>query len=100
MKNLKGDVFFGTCLDGQSVYSMLLGKPSVIFRSGERVYGEFTKDYADGDGWREEFGMKIRVLLESFAKPSEEFLVPFGKVTEILESEGFALQHSEGFGEL
>ena len=100
VKNLKGNVFFGTCLDGQSVYSLLLHKPGHIFRSNGRVYGEFTKDYSDGDGWSNQFGMKMRVLLESFEKPSEEYLVPFEKVTELLQAAGFELVHSELFSEL
>lgn len=100
VKNLKGKVFFGTCLDGQSVYSLLLHKPGHIFRSGSRVYAEFTKNYADGEGWKEEFGMGIRVLLESFEKPSEEYLVPFERCREILAESGFALAHTETFGEL
>jgi ribA/ribD-fused uncharacterized protein len=100
LKNLKGNVFFGTCLDGKSVYSLLLQKPGHIFRSNGKVYGEFTKDYADGDGWSEQFGMSLRVLLESFEKPSQEYLVPFEKVTELLSAAGFKLVHSELFSEL
>jgi hypothetical protein len=44
--------------------------------------------------------MGIRVLLESFEVPSQEFLVPFDKITEILGELGFALVHTEMFGEL
>ena len=90
-------VFFGTCMDGQSVYSLLLGKGSHMFKSGKNVWGEITKQYADGDGWVEEFGRSITVRLESFEKPQKEYLVPFEKITEILASEGFELIHSELF---
>ena len=44
--------------------------------------------------------MGIRVLLESFEVPSQEFLVPFDKITEILGELGFALVHTEMFSEL
>jgi ribA/ribD-fused uncharacterized protein len=90
-------MFFGTCMDGQSVYSLLLGKEGHIFRSNDRVFGEFTKDYADGDGWTEEFGKAIHVKLESFERPTKEYLVPFGKVTEILKENGFELIESTLF---
>ena len=100
IKNLKGSVLFGTCLDGKAVYSLMLNKPGHIFRSGGKVYAEFTKDYADGEGWKSEFGMKMRVLLESFENPSVEYLVPFETVTEMMEAAGFQLIHSETFSEI
>jgi len=100
LKNLKGDTFFGTCLDGKAVYSLLVGKPGHVFRSGGKTYAEFTKDYSDGDGWSDQFGLKMRVMLESFEKPSEEYLVPFETVKTKLESAGFTLVHSELFSDL
>lgn len=90
-------VFFGTCMDGQAVYSLLLGKGNHMFKSGKNVWGEITKQYADGEGWVEEFGRSITVRLESFEKPQKEYLVPFDKITEILASEGFELIHTELF---
>jgi ribA/ribD-fused uncharacterized protein len=92
-------IFFGTCMDGQSVYSLLLGKEGHIFRSNDRVFGECTKEYADGDGWTEEFGKTIMVKLESFERPTKEYLVPFGRVTEILKENGFALVGSNTFSD-
>ncbi len=92
-------LFFGTCMDGQAVYSQLLGKEGHIFRSNDRIFGEFTKDYADGEGWTEEFGKTIMVKLESFERPTKEYLVPFGKVTEILKENGFELVGSNMFGD-
>lgn len=92
-------LFFGTCMDGQSVYSLLLGREGHIFRSNDRIFGEFTKDYADGEGWTEEFGKAIIVKLESFERPTKEYLVPFGKVTEILKENGFELVGSTPFGD-
>ena len=100
IKNLKGNVLFGTCLDGKAVYSMMLNKPGHIFRSGGKVYAEFTKDYVDGEGWKSEFGMKMRVLLESFENPAMEYLVPFEKVVEMLGAAGFQLVHSDTFSEI
>ena len=44
--------------------------------------------------------MGVRVLLESFEVPSQEFLVPFDRVTEILGESGFSLVHTEMFNEL
>jgi ribA/ribD-fused uncharacterized protein len=85
-------VFFGTCMDGQSVYTHLLGKTGYIFRAGNgQVFGEFAKEYPDGDTWTEAFGQTIQVKLESFEKPEQEYLVPFGKITELLKENGFEL---------
>lgn len=92
-------LFFGTCMDGQAVYSLLLGKDGHIFRSNNQVFGEFTKQYADGEGWTEEFGKAITVKLESFERPTKEYLVPFGKVTDILKENGFELVGSTPFSE-
>jgi ribA/ribD-fused uncharacterized protein len=100
IQNCKGDTLFGTCMDGKAVYSLLVNKPGHIFRSGGKVYAEITKDYTDGEGWRDEFGMKINVLLESFERPFLEYLVPFEKITEMLGSAGFQLVHSEMFSDL
>lgn len=92
-------LFFGTCMDGQSVYSLLLGKQGHMFRSEQQVFCEFTKEYQDGEGWTEEFGKAIQVKLESFEKPQTEYLVPFGKVTEILRENGFDLVRTSLFGD-
>jgi len=96
-KHGKG-TFFGTCLDGRSVYSLLLNKPSHLFRTNEGIFGEFTKDYVDGE-WTEEFGKQIRVKLETFEHAQKEYLVPFEKVKEILASEGFELIEEKMFSE-
>lgn len=90
-------VFFGTCMDGKAVYSLLLGKGNHMFKSGKSVWGEITKEYADGDGWEEQFGRSIVVRLESFEKPQKEYLVPFGKIATILAQEGFELVQTEMF---
>jgi ribA/ribD-fused uncharacterized protein len=92
-------LFFGTCMDGQSVYSLLLGKKGYMFRAPGQVFGEITKEYADSDGWTEAFGKAITVKLESFEKPEKEYLVPFGKVTEILKENGYELVSSTPFQE-
>jgi ribA/ribD-fused uncharacterized protein len=92
--------FFGICLDGQAVYSMLVGKQVHIFTNGKDVGGEISKEYDDKQTWVEEFGMSIKVSLESFDKPSKEYLVPFGKVTEIMKEHGFDLTESILFSEL
>jgi ribA/ribD-fused uncharacterized protein len=92
-------LFFGTCMDGQAVYSLLLGKSGHIFRQDGQVFGEMTKEYADGGGWTEEFGKTIVVKLESFEKPETEYLVPFGKMTEILKENNFELMRSTLFSD-
>lgn len=102
-------IYFGTCLDGQAVYSLLMGTSGYLFRSattgpvaaggGGQVWGEFRKDYADGSGWTEEFGKSITVKLESFEKPVKEYLVPFGKVTEILAENGYELIQTTTFAD-
>jgi ribA/ribD-fused uncharacterized protein len=94
------DVFFGTCLDGQSVYSLLMGKKSHLIGSEKQICGEFTKEYLDKDSWVEEFGMPVKVYLESFEKPELEYLVPFERVTQIFEESGFELIESAMFNEL
>jgi ribA/ribD-fused uncharacterized protein len=97
-KHGKG-IFFGTALDGASVYSLLLGKSSHMFRAETQVFGEFKKEYDDGTGWTEEFGQAIQVHLESFEKPVREYLVPFGKVTEIMTELGYELIGSSLFAD-
>lgn len=92
--------FFGTCLDGQAVYSLLIGKKTHLFGSEKQLAGEFTKQYEDRESWTEEFGLGIRVFLESFDKPAVEYLVPFGKVIEIFEEYGFVLEESQMFSEV
>ena len=96
-------IFFGTCMDGQSVYSLLLGKTGHIFKAPGKpkaqVFGEFAKEYADGEGWTEDFGKAITVKLESFEKAEKEYLVPFGKVTAILKENGYELVGSSKFGD-
>lgn len=92
-------IYFGTCMDGKAVYSHLLGKAGYIFRQDGQIFGEITKDYADGDGWTEEFGKAIIVKLESFEKPEKEYLVPFGRVTEILKENNYELVNSALFSE-
>lgn len=94
------DVFFGTCSDGQSIYSLLVGKKAHLFGSDKQVAGEYMKEYDDRETWTEEFGMPVKVFLESFDKPAVEYLVPFQKVTEILEEHGWELVESKLFGEL
>jgi hypothetical protein len=92
-------IFMGTCLDGQAVYSLLIGKKTHMF-GGSSVCGEYTKEYLDKDSWVEEFGMPIRVSMESFTKPELEYLVPFTKVTEILAENHYELVDSKTFKEV
>lgn len=89
--------FFGTCLDGTAVYSLLMAKKNHIFRTRGQVFGEFVKQYDDGEGWKEEFGQAISVHLESFEQPQIEYLVPFAKVTEELAKIGYQLVGSTTF---
>ena len=97
-KHGKG-LFFGTCMDGQQVYSLLLGKPSHTFRVETQVFGEITKQYADGDAWKDEFGMAMDVKLESFERPVREYLVPFGRMQTILAEHGYELVSTNLFEE-
>jgi ribA/ribD-fused uncharacterized protein len=100
VKTYTSNTFFGTCLDGQAVYSLLLGKQTHIFTNGRDVGGEYLKEYEDRDTWTEEFGMPVKVFLESFDRPAIEYLVPFEKVTSILEEYGWALVETKLFSEL
>jgi ribA/ribD-fused uncharacterized protein len=97
-KHGKG-LFFGTCMDGQQVYSLLLGKPAHTFRVDSQIFGEITKQYADGDAWKDEFGMAIDVKLESFERPVREYLVPFEKVSTILAESGYQLVSTNLFSD-
>lgn len=94
------DLFFGTCSDGQSIYSLLMGKKSHFFNNNKQLAGEYTKQYDDKDTWKEEFGMPIKVMLESFERPAIEYLVPFEKVTEIMKEHGYELMYSKLFSEI
>ena len=92
--------FFGTCSDGKSVYSLLMDKKSHIFTNNKQVVGEYTKQYLDKDTWTEEFGMPVKVMLESFDKPAVEYLVPFEKVVDIMKEYGWELIDSKLFSEI
>jgi ribA/ribD-fused uncharacterized protein len=92
-------LFFGTCLDGASVYALLMGKKSHMFRSGTQVFGEFVKEYDDEQGWTEEFGKAVSVHLESFEQPQKEYLVPFEKMTAVLKEHGYELLGSTLFAD-
>lgn len=99
VKNHCKGTFFGTVLDGASVYTLLAGKNKHIFRKGNMVFSEIDKKYEDSGSWTDEFGMKIDVMLESLEKPQTEFLVPFDKVTQMFSEAGFDLVISEMFSE-
>jgi ribA/ribD-fused uncharacterized protein len=73
---------------------------SHIFTNGKMIVGEYTKQYTDRETWTEEFGMPVKVYLESFEKPAVEYLVPFGKVTDIMNEHGFELVESKNFQEV
>lgn len=94
------DVLFGTCSDGKSIYSLLAGKKTYLFGTDKHVSGEYTKEYDDRETWTEEFGMPVKVYLESFDKPAIEYLVPFEKVTTVLEEHGWELVETKLFSEL
>jgi len=93
-------VFFGTCSDGKSIYTLLAGKKAHLFGTERQVCGEYSKEYEDRESWNEEFGMPVKVFLESFDRPAIEYLVPFEKVTSILEEHGYELVESKLFGEM
>jgi ribA/ribD-fused uncharacterized protein len=93
-------LYFGTCLDGQAVYSLLIGKRTHLFGTEKQIAGEITKEYIDKDTWSEEFGMPIKVFLESFDKPEIEYLVPFNKVTDILGEHGYEIVETKMFSEI
>jgi ribA/ribD-fused uncharacterized protein len=94
------NTFFGTCLDGKSVYTLLAGKKSHMFTNGREVGGEYVKLYEDRESWTNEFGMAISVSMESIDSPNKEYLVPFEKVVDIFHEEGFQLEESVMFSEI
>lgn len=93
-------IFFGTVLDGQAVYSLLMGKDRHTFRSNGKTLAEITKKYEDAGQWKDEFGQQIDVLLESTVKPSPEYLVPFESVKRILAEAGLELIDSKSFKDI
>jgi hypothetical protein len=101
-KNLRHcrSIFFGTFMDGKAVHTLLAGKSGHVFRSRGKTFATITKRYEDDAGWKEEFGQQIDVLLESTVKPAPEYLVPFEKVQEILQEEGFILEDTKAFSEI
>jgi len=95
------DLFFGTCSDGGSIYSLLLGKKSHLFTMEKKIVGEYIKQYDDRETWTdEEFGMPVNVMLETFSTPITEWLAPWKKIVDILGDEGWELLESKLFGEL
>jgi ribA/ribD-fused uncharacterized protein len=98
-KHCKG-TFFGTCSDGASIYALLVGRTNYIFTNGRSIGAEYVKEYEDQPSWTETFGMPIRVSLETVDAPQREYLVPFGKVTEIFAEYGLELVESSLFREL
>lgn len=93
--------FFGTCSDGGSIYSLLLGKKSHLFRMENKIIGEYIKQYDDQQTWTDEqFGMQISAMLETFSSPIPEWLAPWKKIVEIMGEEGWELQESKLFSEL
>ena len=94
------DTFFGTCLDGKAVYTLLAGKRSHLFTNGKDVGGEYVKQYEDRESWTNEFGMAISVSMESIDTPNKEYLVPFDKIVEIFSEEGFQLEETTLFSEI
>jgi ribA/ribD-fused uncharacterized protein len=100
LKDLGRETYFGCCLDGKAVYSLLVGKKTHLFGKEREVCGEFTKQYDDQESWNEQFGMGVRVYLESFDKPALEYLVPFEKVIDIMKEFNYELVETKMFGEL
>jgi len=94
------DTFFGTCSDGKAIYSLLLGKKTQYFGKTRQIAGEYTKEYTDREKWTEEFGLPVKVFLESFDRPAVEYLVPFDKVVEIMKEHDFELVESKLFSEI
>jgi ribA/ribD-fused uncharacterized protein len=92
--------FFGTCLDGEAVYSLLMGKKKHIFANGSEVAGEYVKEYEDRESWTEELGLSMKVMMESFVEPKTEYLVPFKKLTQMLADIGFSLEESRMFQDI
>jgi ribA/ribD-fused uncharacterized protein len=97
--------FFGTCSDGKQIYTLLFDKQTHSFgmrdpKTGTYAEaGKYTKEYTQAGEWEfdAKFGMPVNVLLESFEQPQTEYLVPFERVVEIMESVGFVLEDTELF---
>ena len=97
--------FFGTCSDGKQIYTMLFDRQTHSFgmrdpKTGTYAEaGKYTKEYTQAGEWEQDakFGMPVNVLLESFEQPQTEYLVPFERVVEIMETMGFVLEDTALF---
>jgi ribA/ribD-fused uncharacterized protein len=87
-------------LDGQAVYTLLAGKDRYILRSSGKTFAQIDKKYIDDGSWKNEFGQRIDVLLETIDKPMPEFLVPFDRMIELFAEIGFELQETKTFRDL
>ena len=107
-KNIKDTCkgrFFGTCSDGKQIYTMLFDRQTHSFgmrdpKTGTYAEaGKYTKEYTQAGEWEQDakFGMPVNVLLESFEQPQTEYLVPFERVVEIMETMGFVLEDTALF---
>jgi ribA/ribD-fused uncharacterized protein len=93
------DTFIGTCLDGKLVYQLLAGKQRHLFKNGKVIGGEYVKEYEDRESWTDEFGLAIKVTMESF-ETKKEYLVPFDKVISLFKEEGFDLKETTLFSDI
>ena len=80
-----------------STYTNIYGNK---FQKKTETIDDFTKEYEDKESWNEEFGMGIKVFLESFDRPALEYLVPFEKITDILKEFDYELVDTKMFNEL
>ena len=99
VKNHCASVLFGTCLDGKSVYSLLVGKDRYVLRSGGRMFAQIEKKY-EAEEWTPEFGQTIDVTLESTERAQTEYLVPFERIVELFGEAGFDLLETKMFSDL
>lgn len=94
-----GGYFFGTCSNGTEIYSLLQDRQKnepYLFIKDDKCAGEYIKLY-DGEWNDREFGKSVSVMLESFDRPSIEYLVPFEGVKEIMAKHGMTCILEKGF---
>jgi SAM-dependent methyltransferase len=98
-----GGYFFGTVLDGASVFGELQKSSSIRIETRGTLNAEIRKSYDSEAAWTGDvsnLGMPIEVFMDSFTKGQMEYLVPFELLVGKLKHRGFVLESSAMFGDI
>jgi hypothetical protein len=100
----EGTVFMGTCMDGASVFAELLKEPVLRIMNGRDIAAEIRRDFDPAvtvwHGNEANLGMPITVYYDTFAKPFQEYLVPFEVLVDRMKGAGFVLEETHMFKDI